>query len=55
MSKGFPNLGNTCYMNASLKCLSHIPELKHDNKQLKIDINKRSRNNIIIQYSIKLN
>ena len=53
MSKGFPNLGNTCYMNASLKCLSHIPELKHDNKQLKIDINKRSRNNndnIIIEW-----
>lgn len=43
MSKGFPNLGNTCYMNASLKCLSHIPELKYDN--LKIDINKRSKNN----------
>mgnify|MGYP001246251570 CR=1 FL=1 len=45
MSKGFPNLGNTCYMNASLKCLSHIPELKHDSKKLKIDINKRSKNN----------
>ena len=45
MSKGFPNLGNTCYMNASLKCLSHIPELRHDNNQLRIDINKRGNNN----------
>ena len=25
--KGFANLGNTCYMNATLQCILHIPQL----------------------------
>ena len=45
MSKGFTNLGNTCYMNAALQCLSHIPQLTLDSNDFIKDIKKRDDNN----------
>lgn len=45
MSKGFTNLGNTCYMNAALQCLTHIPELSLDCEDFTKCIKKRDNNN----------
>ena len=45
-SLGLANIGSTCYMNATIQCLAHIPELSEELIQI-YNNNKRNNNNFI--------
>lgn len=42
MPSGLTNLGNTCYMNATIQCLNSVPELRDALKRFKDDFEFRS-------------
>ncbi|KXS18912.1 ubiquitin carboxyl-terminal hydrolase 14 [Gonapodya prolifera JEL478] len=45
---GLVNLGNTCYMNATLQTLRAIPELQDAMKQLSVPLSSNPRQNIAV-------
>jgi len=44
-SLGLANIGSTCYMNATIQCLAHLPEISE--QLIKIYLDKKNSNNFV--------
>jgi ubiquitin carboxyl-terminal hydrolase 2/21 len=49
---GLANMGNTCFLNATLQCISHTYELNHflNNKKYKEKVNKKPESLILVEW-----
>ena len=51
-SLGLDNIGSTCYMNATIQCLAHIPELSEELIQIFLNNNNNNNNNYYLHKNL---
>ena len=49
-NKGFVNLGNTCYMNSALQCLSHLVDFHPSNRKFRDECCKNPKGNLMKEW-----